>query len=366
MLSSMQFPAHEQSDILLGNLQPPLHDQSALSVNTSLSNWSSYSPYHPLTAFAESDDKLYQPGTVEPLMLVAGNRHIAPDSLQFSPENSAPSFTMSPASDNTFSPFDATPMYPQPSPVVQPDNMLVQQMHAPSQQSTDFTNFHSSIGLWMQHSSLETSIASLSATHIVSTAEHPGQQSAHEFAAYPAAGDSELAVSLSAPAAPSIAYPKTPPKPAAKDTHHRKLAGDKPAGRRRRATACGKPACVAVAGHVGQKDAERMANAPRKRKTLTDDEKRRLYTWLVKNIDHPYPSDEARMNELCIKTVEKQAFKWWFSNHRHRSLEQFTDEDGNKRFKAKLPFYKACFRLNIEIPWDIPQDIQVMLKPSRR
>ncbi|KAJ2847095.1 hypothetical protein IWW36_004026 [Coemansia brasiliensis] len=99
----------------------------------------------------------------------------------------------------------------------------------------------------------------------------------------------------------------------------------------------------------------------RKRQTLSVPQKRVLYTYMVAHMDSPYPNDDERLNELNIDGLSKQRFKWWFSNHRHRSLELCVDNNGNKFFKPKLPFYKACRRLGVHIPWEIPQDIQAKL-----
>ncbi|KAJ2452100.1 hypothetical protein EV183_003147 [Coemansia sp. RSA 2336] len=104
------------------------------------------------------------------------------------------------------------------------------------------------------------------------------------------------------------------------------------------------------------------AKSPRKRQTLSVLQKRVLYGFMVAHMDNPYPNDDERLNELNVDGLSKQRFKWWFSNHRHRSLELCVDSNGNKSFKPKLPFYKACRRLGVRIPWDIPHDIQAKLK----
>ncbi|KAI9501379.1 hypothetical protein BX070DRAFT_254501 [Coemansia spiralis] len=100
-------------------------------------------------------------------------------------------------------------------------------------------------------------------------------------------------------------------------------------------------------------------NNGEKRHRLTTAEKRQLYQWLVKHIDNPYPSETDR-TKLNLN-ISKQKFKWWFSNHRHRSLRT-TTVNGRKRFEPRLQFYKACLRLNVHIDWDIPQDIKAKLK----
>ncbi|KAJ2616670.1 hypothetical protein H4S08_000672 [Coemansia sp. RSA 1365] len=103
----------------------------------------------------------------------------------------------------------------------------------------------------------------------------------------------------------------------------------------------------------------------KKRKTRSNEQKRAFYVWLVENIHSPYPNDSERIHELNIDCMSKQEFKWWFSNHRHRSLEQYFDDKGKKCFRAKMPFYKACCRLNIHIPWEIPPDILSKVKDLR-
>ncbi|KAJ2081718.1 hypothetical protein H4R24_002115 [Coemansia sp. RSA 988] len=107
---------------------------------------------------------------------------------------------------------------------------------------------------------------------------------------------------------------------------------------------------------------ERAEGNRKKRKTRSNEQKRAFYVWLVDNIDRPYPNDSQRMHELNIDCMSKQEFKWWFSNHRHRSLEQYFDDEGKKCFRAKIPFYKACSRLNIHIPWEIPPNIRGKVK----
>ncbi|KAJ1738307.1 hypothetical protein H4R22_002283 [Coemansia sp. RSA 1290] len=67
--------------------------------------------------------------------------------------------------------------------------------------------------------------------------------------------------------------------------------------------------------------AKASAKSPRKRQTLSVPQKRVLYTYMVAHMDNPYPNDDERLNELNIDGLSKQRFKWWFSNHRHRSLE---------------------------------------------
>ncbi|KAJ1834779.1 hypothetical protein IWW55_002651 [Coemansia sp. RSA 2706] len=111
---------------------------------------------------------------------------------------------------------------------------------------------------------------------------------------------------------------------------------------------------------------ELLSSKIRKRKTLSDEQRRAFYTWLINNLNNPYPSESERTNELNIDKLTKQKFKWWFSNHRHRSWDQCEDESGNRVFKARLPFYKACLRLGVKIPWDTPPDIQEKLKQTRK
>ncbi|KAJ2803675.1 hypothetical protein H4R20_002800 [Coemansia guatemalensis] len=120
-------------------------------------------------------------------------------------------------------------------------------------------------------------------------------------------------------------------------------------------------------GQSSDEEIDECAEGKRKkRKTRSSEQKRAFYVWLVENIHSPYPNDSERINELNIDCMSKQEFKWWFSNHRHRSLEQYFDDDGKKCFRAKVPFYKACCRLNIHIPWEIPPDIRNKVKGLRR
>ncbi|PIA16037.1 hypothetical protein COEREDRAFT_97688 [Coemansia reversa NRRL 1564] len=114
-----------------------------------------------------------------------------------------------------------------------------------------------------------------------------------------------------------------------------------------------------------QRMSEDAEEKRKKRKTRSNEQKRAFYLWLVENIHSPYPNDSERIHELNIDCMSKQEFKWWFSNHRHRSLEQYFDDEGKKCFRAKIPFYKACCRLNIHIPWEIPPDILSKVKDLR-
>ncbi|KAJ1770282.1 hypothetical protein IW140_002801 [Coemansia sp. RSA 1813] len=107
------------------------------------------------------------------------------------------------------------------------------------------------------------------------------------------------------------------------------------------------------------------SGAPKQRFRLNDEQKRRIYTWMVKNIDNPYPSEDDRKSYLAIEGLSKQRFKWWFSNHRHRSLEAVEDKDGNTTFVPRLAFYKTCAKLGVEIDWEIPDDINVKLDNKR-
>ncbi|KAJ1730874.1 hypothetical protein LPJ61_002802 [Coemansia biformis] len=93
----------------------------------------------------------------------------------------------------------------------------------------------------------------------------------------------------------------------------------------------------------------------KKRDTLSPETKTAFYQWMVDHMDDPYPKECDRV-ALTNGTMSKQAFKWWFSNHRHRSLEQYDDDKGNRCFRPAAPFVKACRRLGISIPWDIPAD----------
>ncbi|KAJ2652900.1 hypothetical protein GGH99_007570, partial [Coemansia sp. RSA 1285] len=90
-----------------------------------------------------------------------------------------------------------------------------------------------------------------------------------------------------------------------------------------------------------------------------------FYQWLVKNIDNPYPQETDRNSDLAIQEISKQRFKWWFSNHRHRSLRPVQDENGAKKFIPRLAFYKTCAKLGVEIDWEIPLDIREKLNAMR-
>ncbi|KAJ2841472.1 hypothetical protein GGI22_007879, partial [Coemansia erecta] len=107
---------------------------------------------------------------------------------------------------------------------------------------------------------------------------------------------------------------------------------------------------------------ESSSTASRPRFRLSDDQKRCFYTWIVKNINNPYPSEDDRENDLAVEGISKQRFKWWFSNHRHRSLEAVVGEDGSTSFVPRLSFYKACAKLGVELDWEIPEDISAKLE----
>ncbi|KAJ2134314.1 hypothetical protein GGH17_002863 [Coemansia sp. RSA 788] len=272
--------------------------------------------------------------------LVTG--HFAPNPTLLSPGLSGSSLSMSPSSDHVS--LDTQFLCP---PYAQTDTIPVSFVHASSQPTGDLANIPSSDG-WTQHMCSELFGATISSSQHVT-------EWANELGNVDFGMDNGLnvqTVSHSAHAHVDMAYPETLPKPAAKDTRKRKT--ETPA-RKRRCTNS-RPADACIKNEVGS----------RKRKTLSDAQKRRFYTWLINNIDNPYPNDDERINELCGDGISKTNFKWWFSNHRHRSLEHCVGEDGRRKFKAKLPFYKACIRLGIDIPWGIPEDIQALLKPARR
>ncbi|KAJ2518405.1 hypothetical protein GGI11_002872, partial [Coemansia sp. RSA 2049] len=107
------------------------------------------------------------------------------------------------------------------------------------------------------------------------------------------------------------------------------------------------------------------AGAAKSRYRLNNDQKRCFYQWLVKNIDNPYPQETDRNSDLAIQEISKQRFKWWFSNHRHRSLRPVQDENGAKKFIPRLAFYKTCAKLGVEIDWEIPLDIREKLNAMR-
>ncbi|KAJ2658272.1 hypothetical protein IWW48_004128 [Coemansia sp. RSA 1200] len=113
--------------------------------------------------------------------------------------------------------------------------------------------------------------------------------------------------------------------------------------------------------HTSTDSSTLCAGATKSRYRLNNDQKRCFYQWLVKNIDNPYPQETDRNSDLAIEEISKQRFKWWFSNHRHRSLQPVEDENGVKKFVPRLAFYKTCAKLGVEIDWEIPPDIRAKL-----
>ncbi|KAJ2907413.1 hypothetical protein GGI21_003913 [Coemansia aciculifera] len=85
-----------------------------------------------------------------------------------------------------------------------------------------------------------------------------------------------------------------------------------------------------------------------------------FYKWIIDHIDRPFPTDQER-SALCIESMCKRDFNYWFSNLRHRSLECFVDEHGQKCYRPRPTFYKTCLRLGLSIPWAIPESIQCQL-----
>ncbi|KAJ2009759.1 hypothetical protein GGI04_000171 [Coemansia thaxteri] len=97
------------------------------------------------------------------------------------------------------------------------------------------------------------------------------------------------------------------------------------------------------------------------RKTQSREQKTILYKWIIDHIDHPFPNDDER-KDLTDDGFAKSKFRWWFSNHRHRNLECVEDGNGQRSYRPKLTFYKACQRLGVAIPWEIPEDMRRQLK----
>ncbi|KAJ2782324.1 hypothetical protein H4R18_002353 [Coemansia javaensis] len=91
----------------------------------------------------------------------------------------------------------------------------------------------------------------------------------------------------------------------------------------------------------------------KKRQTLTREQRTVLYKWLIDNIHHPYPKDSDRI-ALTGGTMDRQRFKWWFSNHRHRNFRSPRSRDSGEGFTPLPVFIKSCRRLRIETPWDHP------------
>ncbi|KAJ2159921.1 hypothetical protein GGF46_002648 [Coemansia sp. RSA 552] len=84
------------------------------------------------------------------------------------------------------------------------------------------------------------------------------------------------------------------------------------------------------------------------------------------HIENPYPSEEDRVSLTIDEDFVKEHFKWWFSNHRHRSFDRTVDNDGNVSLRPKATFYKACNRHGVQVNWDIPQDIADQIKALQK
>ncbi|KAJ1798361.1 hypothetical protein LPJ59_002550, partial [Coemansia sp. RSA 2399] len=136
--------------------------------------------------------------------------------------------------------------------------------------------------------------------------------------------------------------------------HRRQLSAVRGCAKRRKSTRGNNK-------EIAADDDDDSSTASKSRFRLNDDQKRCFYKWIVKNINSPYPSEDDRENDLAIEGISKQRFKWWFSNHRHRSLKVVTGEDGSTSFVPRLSFYKACAKLGVELDWEIPDDISAML-----
>ncbi|KAJ2655537.1 DNA binding [Coemansia sp. RSA 1199] len=325
-----------QATNLLMNSTYAQYDTHALCVTPLVPYFNGISMVYPQLPHIIHEDTNKTHDIVLPPKLVTG--HFAHENILLSPGLSGSSLSMSPDSDQVS--LDTQFLCP---PYAQTDTIPMSFVHASSQPTSDLANIPSSDG-WTQHMCSELFGAAISSQNVT---EWAGELSNVDFGT---SGLVEQAVSRNAHT--DMAYPESLPKPAAKDTRTRKT--ETPARKRRRTNTRPADACI------------KNEDGSRKRKTLSDTQKRRFYTWLINNIDNPYPNDDERMNELCGDGISKTNFKWWFSNHRHRSLQHCVGEDGRRTFKAKLPFYKACIRLGIDIPWEIPEDIQALLKPTHR
>ncbi|KAJ2498213.1 hypothetical protein GGH96_004524 [Coemansia sp. RSA 1972] len=335
LLATVSAQATQATNLLMNSTYPQ-YEPHGLYANTLIPYLHGISMVYPQVPHAVRDntDKTH----IETLpKLVTG--HFALDNILLSPGLSGSSQSMSPSSDHVS--LDTQFLCP---PYAQTDTIPVPFVHASSQPTGDLANITSSDG-WTQHMCSELFGATISSSQHVT-------EWANELGNVDFGMGNGLVQQVSRNAHADMAYPETVPKPAAKDTHKRKT--ETPARKRRRTNSRPADACI------------KNKDGSRKRKTLSDDQKRRYYTWLINNIDNPYPNDDERTKELCGDDISKTNFKWWFSNHRHRSLEHCVGEDGRRTFKAKLPFYKACIRLGIDIPWEIPEDIQALLKPTHR
>ncbi|KAJ2696316.1 hypothetical protein H4R19_005755, partial [Coemansia spiralis] len=104
---------------------------------------------------------------------------------------------------------------------------------------------------------------------------------------------------------------------------------------------------------------------PNKRYTLPNGMKATLHQWVVNHMDNPYPKESDRI-ELTAGQVSKQNFKWWFSNHRSRSLNKYIDAEGSRRFTPKPSFVKTCLRHGISIPPSWALLVRPRTRASRR
>ncbi|KAJ2641741.1 hypothetical protein GGF44_001982 [Coemansia sp. RSA 1694] len=105
----------------------------------------------------------------------------------------------------------------------------------------------------------------------------------------------------------------------------------------------------------------RLNNKNQPRNTRSIRQRSIFYKWIIDHIDRPFPTDKER-ESLCVESMCKRDFNYWFSNLRHRSLECFVNEHGHKSYRPRLTFYRTSLRLGLSIPWEIPETIQCQLK----
>ena len=78
---------------------------------------------------------------------------------------------------------------------------------------------------------------------------------------------------------------------------------------------------------------EKFEQKPRKSDTISIDKKQILRSWLLKNVDNPYPSEERILQFSHETGLNTNQIKTWFSNARRKDrFESLTKPDKPKVF----------------------------------
>ncbi|KAI8325332.1 hypothetical protein GQ54DRAFT_308499 [Martensiomyces pterosporus] len=86
------------------------------------------------------------------------------------------------------------------------------------------------------------------------------------------------------------------------------------------------------------------------RSPVTKEQKWALYTWLIENVNYPYPREEDMNGLLNVDNMDAAKFKTWFANTRKRQFYKVRTSTGDKLFIPNTKFFETCRRLGIVVP----------------